>query len=210
MTTPFVRYVIVANAEDDPEATRIFNWLPAKLNKVMITTAQYGALRDEGDKYVRFIFVNPTQSSFNVPSGLDNVDLSGLKVDTAVQPNSVQFLVKSDTGLITSGPVHNYLEPEVLFGAIFSDKAEDYECLMQRAYLRMNIVASIYDVKLAEMAPLFYATNCESFYINNAGTEAIMVATATYPPDYAGIGLAKSKLKEDNERLQLYSCPLIY
>jgi hypothetical protein len=210
MTTPFVRYVVIGQSADDPEAVKIFNALPTKLNKDLFSTADYntpGTIINANDRHVRFIFVN-LGSLFNLPYGFEEEEISGLAVDTVNR--NVQFLVRSETGMITSGPVHTYLEPEVLYGALFSDKASDYECLMKRAYERLNIVSTVYFEKMNTIAPIYDRTNCEGFYRNNQDFQGLISSTDTYPPDYAIIGSTKTKLEEVNTRLQLQSCPVFY
>ena len=208
ITSPLVKYVVVGEGRD---AERIYSGLPDKLTKQQVTMANYITLRDEGDMHVRFIFVDQTAPSFDIPVGLEGVEVSGLKVNT--DERSVQFLVQSETGLIASGQVYRYMEDELLYGAIFADKPDEYECLVKRAYSRLNTVSSVYYEKLNEMAPMFEATNCEGFYRRNADINRLITATDDFPledADYTAIGNAKSGLKETNMRLQLQSCPLIY
>jgi hypothetical protein len=208
ITSPLVKYVVVG---DGRAAEKIYDALPDKLTKQTVLMSNYVTLSDEGDRHVRFIFVDQTAPSFDIPVGLDGVDVSGLKVNTGER--SVQFLVQSETGLITSGQVYRYIEDEILYGAIFADKPDEYDCLVKRAYSRLNIVSSVYYEKLNEMAPMFDATNCEGFYRRNSDINSLVTATDDYPldvADYATIGNAKSDLRDTNTRLQLQSCPLIY
>jgi hypothetical protein len=207
MTTPFVRYVIVG---DSPRAEDIFNALPEKLNKIQLTPAEYDSMLDEGDRFVRFVFVDSTPPDNAIPADLSDRDVSGLLVDTSTK--QLTFLTQSvaDPNTFLSGTVFTYLEPEVLYGAIFSDNADEYECLMERAYARLNIVAKIYFEKFNEIAPIYDRTNCDGFYRKNVDLESLISATESYEPSYGNIGTIKDKLEETNVRLQLNSCPLIY
>jgi len=212
MTTPFVRYVMISQSVDDREAKRLFDSLPQKLNKRMYSLADYnaGVIRDEGDKYVRFIFVD-AGTMFNIPEQFAEAEVSGLTVDTLNR--QAQFLVRSvsdPNSFNTQGPKHTFVEDEVLYGAVFSDKSEDYECIMTRAYDRLNMVARVYFEKLNEIAPVFESTNCEGFYKNNPDLEELIKATERYPPDYGMIGEVKMNLRNKNTNMQLQSCPLIY
>ncbi len=210
MTTPNVRYVIVGNA-NDRAANELFSILPVKMNKELVATQDYpGSVRNEGDKYVRFIFVN-SGTMFNIPVGFDNVEVSGLSIDT--ERGELQFLVRSvsdSESFTTSGPRHTYTEPEPLYGAVFMDKPEEYACLMKRAYTRLGMVTKVYAEKLNMIAPIYSGTSCEGYYGNNGDLKAIVDAVKSYPPSYGAIGTSRSNLFETNTRLQLQSCPLIY
>ncbi|MBN1544051.1 hypothetical protein JW898_01160 [Candidatus Woesearchaeota archaeon] len=212
MTTPYVRYVVIGQSADDGEVKGIFDSLPQKLNKRMYSIGDYnaGLVRDEGDRFVRFIFVN-VGTMFNIPEQFAQAEVSGLTVDTVNR--QLQFLVRSTSNpgsFNTQGPKHTFIEDEVLYGAIFSDKAEDYECIMTRAYQRLNMVAKVYFEKLNEIAPVFKSTNCEGFYKDNPDIKELIDATKAYPPDYGLIGEVKTNLKNKNTNMQLQSCPLIY
>lgn len=209
MTSPSVRYVIIGPSVDDRETKSLFDSLPAKLNKHMFSVSDYnsGLIKNDNDRRVRFIFVN-VGSSFNLPSEFQGEEVSGLTVDTA--NHNVQFLVPSGTSLITSGGVHIYTEPEPLYGAIFSDVSREYECLMDRAYDRVNMVANVYFEKFKEIAPIYASTICEGNYRENPHLKDMIAATSVYPPDYGVIGTAKTSLYQQNIALQLKSCPLIY
>jgi hypothetical protein len=208
LTSPLVRYIIVAQSETDRAALEIFNALPQKLNKRLISMGEYDSLSDAGDKYVRFIFVNPSGDTFAIPTALQNVLVSGLKVET--EAHDLRFLVKSGTQLITSGAIKKYGEPEAMYGAIFTDKEDEYDCIMKRAYERLKMVAKVYYEKLNLIAPIYAQTGCEGFYRNNPYLDEIIGAVEVYPPGYSQIAEAKATLKEQNTRIQLQSCPLIY
>jgi hypothetical protein len=210
LTSPFVRYSIIGKSLDDPKTRNLFESLPQKLNKRFFSIEDYnaGTISEDGDKYVRFIFVD-VGDSFNFPVGFDKVEISGLTVNT--NSHQLQFLVKSSSGLITSGPKYTYIEPEVLYGGVFADKYDNYECIMKRAYSRLNMVSRVYLERLNEIAPVYDATNCEGFYRNNPNLDLLVKSTVNYPPDYPGVADAKVALEETNiKKLQLLSCPLIY
>lgn len=209
MTSPFVRYVIVGEGQ---KADDLYLALPSKLNKAQVSPSDYAALRDEGDWKVRFIFVD--QDTDAIPASFADVEVSGLRVMTV--DRSVQFLERSaaDPNMFTDMDVpFSYTEKEVLYAAIFSDRHDEFNCLMKRAYARLNTVAKVYYEKLNAMAPIQYSTNCEGYYNQNTNLKAIIQATDVYPLDLTGltaIANAVSGLKDTNSRLQIYSCPLIY
>jgi hypothetical protein len=218
ITSPLVRYVVVG---DSDSAGTVWSSLPSKINKgsgaFSFGDYQSGKVKEEGDKYVRFIFVvDRPATSYAIPDGFDKVQVSGIIVDTNLR--QAQFLVKSDNGLVTSGPAYPYLEDEPMYGAIFTDDNSEYACLMKRAYTRLNMVARVYYAKLNLIAPVYEGQDCEGFYRDNQNLKQLITATdiaanAAYPlsaTSYGDIGDVKVNLKEQNTRLQLQSCSLIY
>lgn len=209
MTSPYVRYVVVGDSDG---AGGLFRALPPKLNKVQVSPSEYPALRDEGDPKVRFVFVDWETRA--VPAAFDDVDVSGLKVNTV--DRSFGFLERSadDLNLFTGmGAPFRYTEDEVLYGAVFSDRHDEFDCLLEKAYARLNTVAKVYYEKLNSMAPIHYATSCEGYYNQNDDLEAMIRVTDGYPVDQDGlvtIADAAAGLEDTNARLQIYSCPLIY
>ncbi|MFH1064244.1 MAG: hypothetical protein V1729_04145 [Candidatus Woesearchaeota archaeon] len=212
VSSPFVRYVIIGGTADDPDATKLHGLLPEKMNKQVFSISDYssGAILDENDRHVRFIFVNQG-TVFNIPQTFSDSEVSGLSLNT--NTNEAQFLVRSlsdSSSFTTLGPRHVYNEPEILYAAIFSTNPEEYECLMKRLYERLNVVAQIYSARLNEMADGGVRSSCQGNYRSNAELQSIITTTNTYPPAYPLLTAAKTKLRETNERLQLQSCPMIY
>lgn len=212
VTAPTVRYIIVGQTSSDKEAKAIYDALPAKLNKKLYSITDYssGTITDENDAYVRFVFVNPT-GVYNIPSDFSDAEVSGLSVDNSNM--QVQFLersVSSPNSFTTTGGKQGYTEDALLYGAVFSTRYDDYACLLTRAYSRLNMVSRVYYEKLNVLGSEWTSTSCEGFYKDNTKLKSMIDATNSYPPTYADIGTGKRDLKEMNEKLQLYSCPLIY
>jgi hypothetical protein len=169
-----------------------------------------GNVPQESDRYVRFIFVD-VGTMFNIPAGFEDVAVSGLTVSTV--DTTFQFLERSASNpnaFNTQGAVQKYMEREVLYGAVFSDSSEEFDCLIRRAYERLNVVARVYFEKFNEIAPMYEATYCEGSYRDSPEIGSLITATEVYPPDYAMIGAAKDGLGRRNKELQLKSCPLMY
>lgn len=213
MTTPYTQYIVV----DDDRSQNFFNSLPDKLNKKAATYEQFiqDTVVSEDDTAVRFIFMNPDEGGYSpasheLPPTFDPTTVSGVNVYTKNPPRRVEFMKPEGNDLVTFGSAIEYTEDELLYGAIFSDNPEIYDCLAQRAYARLNVVAEVHAARLRRMYESFKYTNCEGFYKNNANIAGLITATAAYPPQYGEISSIKSALESDNTRLQLYSCPLIY
>lgn len=210
MTTPNVRYIVV---DDDPKMA-VFNALPDKLNKDAETFDNYSAdvLKSNNDPGVRFIFVNPGEKdspdSHHLHESFDPTTVSAINVYTTSGNRKVDFMRVEGNGFSTSGNLIDYTEDEFLYGAIFSDNVESYSCLIERAYARLNAVAKVHKARLARIGDSYKYTNCEGFY-KGTKLDVLIAATDVFPP-LPSILDTKEGIEEDNTRLQMLSCPLIY
>ncbi len=135
--------------------------------------------------------------------------VSGIIIDPAT--DQFQFLQRSAASLVSVGQAYEYHEMPVLYGAIFTDSAENYRCLMKRAYDRVNVISRVYLEKLNALAPEFAGTSCEGYYIDNTNLLGMIDATKEYSLEtHKALGDFIFSLENQNTRLQLQSCPLIY
>jgi hypothetical protein len=209
ITTPDIRYVFVSEDIEGEAVRRVIEALPEQLNKEIISIADYeaGNLQDEGDKKIRFVFVN-LRGMFTIPTEFEEREVSGVSINT--EAKTIQFLTREE-GELTRGNEYQYVGVEEVYGAIFTDKEENYRCLAERAYTRLNMVSRVYTQKLNEIHPLFVGKSCEGYYFNNEELNALQRATGTYPPNYPEITRLQERLEYVNEHdLKLRSCPLIY
>lgn len=228
MTTPFIKYIVVG---DGATAQKIYDTLPDKLNKVNVSYADYMGLADANDKHVRFIFVEPESQDppatvLGVPSELvDKVDtITGVVLQSKSEAPAngamtAKFLKATPSGFEPQSfdPDEEFvcLEDELMFGAIFSDKYDSYDCLVQRAYQRLNIISQIYKERLNHLADSYEYSACFGKYNDNQFLDDMITATDITKInsgniDYGTLSESKSSLREDNNRLQLWSCALIY
>jgi len=95
----------------------------------------------------------------------------------------------------------DYLEIPLIYGAIFSESAEDYECAMNKALQRLRYVAQVYKDRTNALVSF---SECSVFY----STDYIdIILDSTVMED---IYDAKLKLSLQNLGAQAASCPLIY
>ncbi len=219
LSSPTIKYYVIVPSLEDEQASAFFDSLPPMLNKAMYTIEDYnnGDILFENDLGVRFIFYNVASagSSFNLPpgfQGLDKVPVSGLNIDLSDKNNPVFQFLKTNTATTLNAvgdPVPFYEDP-VLYGAVFSDSLETFNCVMKKAYARLNVLSRVYLEKLNALAPLYEGSSCEGVYLDNVYLKGLITATEDYPPDYGAIGDSVASLEQWNTKLQLQSCPLIY
>ncbi|MBW2967495.1 hypothetical protein KY362_03340 [Candidatus Woesearchaeota archaeon] len=224
ITTPGVRYVIVGqDTSPSSFAAWLYDALPGKLTKDLVSLAELHTVVDENDPYVRIIFADFTieGGDFEVPVNMvEDTKVSGLVIDTRdPMRKRFQFLEK-DGAYFNPVPMspQQYIEDEVMFGAVFSDNVDEFICLMKRAYARLNVVAQIYGMKMSFVSPEQEYSNCEGLYTRddaagNVHLAAIVAASATYPPDETDAGIlwdSARELEKSNDLAQLRSCPLLY
>jgi hypothetical protein len=210
ITNPRVRYVVVGNG---PDAEKLYSALPKKMNKgKLISESELGKVIFDNDIHTRFIFVTSLFVSKTISDTFAAEDVSGLLVD--MTNRKFQFMEKTGNSLGPAGTPQVYAEDELMYGAVFSNNAQEYSCLLKRAYNRLNLVSSVYYQRLLSMSKSFEAGSaCEGFYMDNSDTTnqlKVLMAAAGSSADMPNLDAAKAKLKEQNKRLQLQSCPMIY
>ncbi len=210
LTSPKIRYYVIG--PDNEKTNKFYKSLPDKLNKKQFTPEELNsnAVLFENDKAVRFIFYNTgaLDTEYLLDSSFSEAIASGLSIEPTT--NKLQFLSFTGTALTPVGEPVEFHEDPVMFGAIFSDNKDIFDCVLERAYTRLNIITQVYFEKLNLLAPEFKGDSCELYYLKNQKLSKIIFATQNYPPDFSELGPAISGLKSDNTRLQLQSCPLIY
>jgi hypothetical protein len=211
LTSPYVRYILVRSAADDKGlAEKINSTLPAKLNKELIKESELASVSDENDRRVRIVVVGGALSSApSIPPALSGADVSAVVIDSGTK--QVQFYGLSGSSLVASGPPMRYLDEEGLYGAIFAEKAEDYQCSINKAFGRLNSAAKIFSSKFNLIADSFKGTACEGFYRNNQDfLDLVRLTDDAKNIDFEKIPATMQSLVNSNTRLQLNSCPLLF
>ncbi|MBI4150105.1 hypothetical protein HY488_01745 [Candidatus Woesearchaeota archaeon] len=190
LTSPDIRYHLIYDTSD-PEATQfaleLNESLPERMDKVMTTdpaTIQY-----ENTDKVRLVYIFFEGTPALPPSfvGLNDKVVSAL----AIQKNEedvynggalLAFYKKQGNALApdalpAGGAVFASLGKAPVFGAVFADNAEMYDCTMRKAVKRLKYVAMIYTQRanslLAAAVP-----RCATYY-----SAASFTQYALFDPD---------------------------
>ena len=159
LTSPDVRYIIVG--DNEAEARALYHMLPDNVTKgyLPVDASPDPIVVNNLNNYkVRFIFFNPVTGSrlqTTFPK-TKNSDITALYIDSdgaCSSPDAfdgcgeVTYYVSNGNTFSDSVEGYGktyYLKKELLFGAIFSENKELYECTLQKALVSAKIVSEIY------------------------------------------------------------------
>jgi hypothetical protein len=232
ITHPEVKYIIVNNAYD--LGKKLFDALPDEINKELVDRTEVHDVKYTNNYRVRFVmFGNPAYplpSDFtDVPderiSAINLPDLSGSSV---IEPfGKIEFL-KKDGGNWNKEGSSYYLKKESLFGAVFASDIEMYNCVMKKAFRKLELVSNIYLEKSKQLAEYYGTFGINDLNCANPHSQAVnYLQTAVdsaeeRTQDFDTIGINEMNAMNDNanniggtpksanNRAQLYSCALIY
>jgi len=249
VTSPDVRYIFVYDSSSLDLLGLINDSLPSGLNAEFYEAADANAVRslmnsisDKNNYKVRFVFVvssfdenSLNNFNFSKLSGMVGDDLTALLIKPSGGSVKNVYFFKSNGGsfvLVGDSISFDFVSPreEVealpsLLGAIISDDLESYNCIMRKAFERLELVSSIYLDKVDKLNN-FYVTPpgkpvCANFVdattpsINVINSEASGCKTDFYGGDcgdssITSIAAAATNLEAQNRVLLFRSCALIY
>jgi hypothetical protein len=152
---------------------------------------------------------------------MDNRDVGMIYIDPE-KPNKytlggmghLYFYRKNDTQFTMT---HNmsYIGEASVYGAIFSETGENFECNMIKGFKRMNILSEIYIDRISSLIEHYSnvndPTNCrmrlEQANITLTEMSNIEIYNSTNIDLLYGL---VEDLKMQNKVIQKYSCPVIY
>lgn len=225
LTTPEIRYIII---NDGNYAEKLYELLPQKeaeideekktmMNKEIVDNI--AEIKDKNNYKVRIIFFendNIGQITTLIRKTAAD-DLTALKITPSQETNilnsygTVEFFKKRGNEFDKIG-TSEYFTQSMLFGAVFTDDLETYNCLKNRAFEKMKMVADVYRERSGEIA---------GKYQEEAGAGTIPLCSAVH--DSAAIKLTNinydsleglynlmNTLKNQNQDALRFSCAVIY
>ena len=217
MTSPQVRYIIIGDTE---LAKEINMSLPSSLKKEVYCSTcgnsyEPSKIKDLNNYKVRFIVFGPI-SNVPLPADLGKMrdsDVTALSIDE--DSNNITFYQRSGIGWLLQPESSTYIEKSSIIGAIYSDTLEAYECSMQNAFNRLNLVTKIYIDRTGSLTQGLGTQNpCHISYTtaenNLARISDQSLKKFTDLTDVESMKSAAKSLSNENKNLQLYSCPLVY
>ncbi len=232
LTDPQLRYIIVNNSKN--LGKKLYDELPDEMNKELVDINQLANLNDKNNYKVRFIFLGNVNLNNSFINGLKNlnsmpdedvtaINLPELK-DSSIIPSTgtVIFLKKDETKWEQEQKTY-YLKEESLFGAIFAANLDMYDCVMKKAFKKINLVTKIYLERSENLENYYFNLNNPCFKYHSSAknelgnVEALSAEEIDYFPNPIN-GLARmnalatysSNIKDENQKAQLFSCALIY
>ena len=225
LTDPEVRYILVGNSGGVID--KVYDELPDEMNKEKISGT---AVNNKNNYKVKFIFFGTASDSvLNNFGNTPDEDVTAISLDMEsgnIIPSTgtVVFLQKNGNSWVEKGTTY-YLKEEGLFGAIFAEDFEMYNCVMKKAFKKLNFVSQIYLDRSIKLRSYYGSGNCFDAYgkaitnIRDMRDKSAEDVVKDFPigftlneigvmQDYAGnIGGTPGSA---NNRAALYSCVLVY
>ena len=215
LTSPNIRYILVGDGTDSL-ADKVNKSMPKELNKEWITewiTGDSDNVQDKNDAKVRFVFFNRDVDNSIVPgfSRMRDEDVTALKVSVDGNKGDVEFFEKKGNTFDPKGTSY-YLKLPSLVGAVFTEDLELYNCVMESAFKKLNIVTKVYQKKTQNLYDdyVVLGDNCKDYHYTTS-IDAILSASVKFDwPQIVAIDTGSIALELQNKQAQLYSCALIY
>ncbi len=242
LTDPMVRYVVVYDGGSEGTdysglATEIDEELPKEMNKELLPQNQLVSFKNKNNYKVKFIFlsdsgINAFDSLLNELGDMPNGDVTAIQLIDIENPSSVH-----PTGTLKFFNNQNgvwdvedeggqeetfYLKKESLFGAIFAENLEMYNCVMKKAFKKLNLVSKVYHGRSTALKDGLYSSGaCNGphaavlSHLNNIKTKSGEMSKG-FPNTNFVEQIKEWAYKQDdsieheNDRAQLFSCVLIY
>jgi len=215
LTTPSYRYVVVRDDPDTGKAEKVYNDLPDMITKSFKNTL--AEVDDKNNRKVRIITFSG--STINVPPALHSMDDKDVTL-VKIQPveggvegwGTATFYEKNGTMFGETGET-KYLGEASMYGAIYSDSINNYECNMGKGYKRLKLLTEVYKERTSGL---------ETYYSNNADPQNCVGKLQTANGilsniiSMTNVRQAEShyaqmvQLEDENKNIQRYSCPVVY
>jgi len=216
LTSPQVRYVII---NESSFAKDMLDMLPdEEFNKDGKRTTD--EIKDLNNYRVRFVFFDqePVDSMLAKLDGMKDSHVTAINVIkdiNSLEKGTIKFYQKNDDVWEFSGD-SVYLKKESVIGAIYSSDVLMYNCSMQKAFKKLNLVNHIYKERSIKLDSFYGADSCAAIHQDAIiRLTTIEAKSQEFNKDnvediyYAGYG-ATDGLERLNGNSQLYSCINIY
>lgn len=217
MTSPQVRYILITDSNQNNKnlAKEVNKYLPASLEKEHYETVP--AIKDKNDYKVKLvIFGNININNLDLSNLKPNSDVTAVKVNGDTGKGTLEFYKKNAGTITTDTSV--YVGKSSLVGSVYSETKDIYECNMQNAFRKLNLVAKTYIERTNKLKKTLpkpgRETQCNLLYEEaKALLRKIDDKSSTFKfnaGDRDEIASAANDLNRVNKDLQRFSCVLIY
>lgn len=225
LTDPQVRYVIVNDADTEAIAKKLYDELPkeTEMNKELLDKNNISKFKDKNNYKVKFIFFKDkkdsvlTELKYMPDEDVTAIVLTDIESQEGIPDTGTIDFYKKNVGVWGENDTTYYLKKESLFGAIFSEDAEMYNCVMRKAFKKLNIVSRVYFERSSElMGDYGFANVCYEPHKTDRLWDMIQYSdkqSNEFPAsktDIEDMQTISVGIKEQNHNAQLFSCALIY
>jgi len=232
-TSDQVRYIFVAGA--DPAYNALLDGLYSEMPDIMgqkeeVKVAEIDDIKDKNNYKVRLVFVNQGNEVPQMPAALKNMgvkDITAIQIipdpavvnlpeeDKRFSIGTIKFYQKSGLGFAEQTPKYEvyYLGKPTVFGAIFSESREMYECNMYKALLRQQVVSQLYILKIDSLLKASTDITNQACLVLYGTAQGYIQALADPTLTLVNAPIIKEnsdKISAANNEFKLKSCPQIY
>ncbi|MCM2325765.1 MAG: hypothetical protein NDI94_04830 [Candidatus Woesearchaeota archaeon] len=201
VTSPGVKYYFI----DEPYPKKLFFTFP-DIDKDLInfTDSNDEIKRDSGEKNYMIRIITTSAPTINK-------EVSAIKIEVITDKETFPDSFGKVTFFEEESEASSFfMDKATLFGAIYSQDQERYECNLKKAMQKLNVMSNIKRDKITEFKSTFlYCPYDEAIgYLNE-----MIKATAPLKTDQDSlmkIYVTAKKIKKENLLLQRLSCPMIY
>jgi len=252
ITSPEMRYIFIYDTSGVDLIDTLKDSLPKDMNTEFYDyyneynqdmPSLMDSIKDKNNYKVRLIFVGSFDPEDDIEtyfplslSEMNSNDLTAMLIDSTSDPTKLYFYKAGDASfeLIGETTPLDYVSlgdldetfPS-LYGAIFSDELESYNCVMRKAFERLALISDIYLDKTNQLETHYsdiFNQRCETAMGSTTETIGnIKSSSTTCTTDFPDLGPSEScvssimgyvagtsGLDTLNKKLLLYSCALIY
>ncbi|MFP4523774.1 MAG: hypothetical protein ACLFO2_00465 [Candidatus Woesearchaeota archaeon] len=191
---------LFVNDTDTSIEEKLYEEMPDEFDKHLLTEAQLEGVSEAG--YDRYVIIT-TDDDLDVPTGIE--DKAHVRVITSGngQYPTGEVTFKHD-GTEEDG---DYVTEPMLWGAIFTEDADTYDCTVAKARTRQRMLATIIKGRLDRLEEELEDTNCWT-YLGSANDPLKKLAGGDPLKDMAD---AMRSVESTNELIKRGPrCPLIY
>ncbi len=216
--TLFLFVTMPTSPDQNAMVTSLYEEMPDAFDKRLISVNDISGLRASG--YDRYVFVNHNSSIGNiVPEVSTHFDYPEKSVIRSFLPDGtnsydtygkVTFAAPAFSLSDAKKGTKTYLHTASLWGTIFTEDKDTYECTIQKALLRTRIAATVLQKRSQMIQNELISTYCFSDQAIAEGDFADLI-TATETFDAALMYEISNDLEElASDSLRGYSCPYLY
>lgn len=206
VASPQLRYIIIGS---NNLAKEINKSMPSEIKKEFY--ALKPQIKNLNDYKVRFVIFG---EMMDFPISLKNMqdsDVTAIRINGDEKKGTIEFFQKDGDSWEPKGS-SSYIGKSSLIGAVYADTLEAYECNMQNAFFRLNLITKIYEERTKKLIQTTSSIQCKQFYSSalNHLNKIYEESSGFNKEDIGKISDAANLLAGENKNAQVYSCPLVY
>lgn len=172
-------FVFVNNTAGGGNTQEQYDILPEKFTKIFVNESNLASLETKGFDHV-FYIISGT-NFFSITSLPDVDDRMHLR---AITDTDVYFYDSTNSDLIPAITGWNsmpYIDDATLFGALFSENIDFYNCTMEKVVTKYYLLSSLLSQRVTNLmnSPTFTASSCYDYHSDAQGEYAILVTATT-------------------------------